>query len=291
MRLIPAAEAKLYRVLAELIPAPSMVLPNLARRQIKMAELARLAGISRRWVIMLLPRLERRHLIRTDGGRGAEKWIWLLPLGVSRIEKSALHLLTQKEKTSPKPSFEKAKAPGIGVSQPKDPCQETEQSLNTKVGEHVEPPVQKPTPARRREVPMPSIPPTGPAPGEPSGRITIVMPPSPTAPADPAIRGTMVIPMSSTPPPAPAKPVSPSSFANKTSAARPPRPGAKIEELLTYVYSQPITPELIGSLKLPGMTGPGLRYALYTLCRQKRCFEDRWSLVGALRATLHDYLT
>jgi len=37
MRMIPEAEAKLYRVLAELIPAPSMVLPNLARRQIKMA--------------------------------------------------------------------------------------------------------------------------------------------------------------------------------------------------------------------------------------------------------------
>jgi hypothetical protein len=231
--------------------------------------------------------MERRHLIRTEGGRGAEKWIWLRPLGVSCIEKSALHLLTQKEKTSPKPSLEKAEAPEIGVWQPKDPCRETEPSLNTKVGEHVEP-----TPVRRREVPMPSpIPPTDPAPGEPAGRITIVMPPSPTAPADPAMPGTMVIPTSSTPPPAPAKPVSPSSFANKTSAPRPPGPGAKIEELLTYVYSQPITPELIGSLKLPGMTGPALRYALYILCRQKRCFEDRWSLVGALRATLHDYLT
>jgi hypothetical protein len=216
----------------------------------------------------------------------------LRPLGVSPIEKSALHLLTQKEKTSPKPSFEKAEAPGMGGAQTKDPCQETELSLNTKVGEDVEPPVQKPTPAWRREVPMPSsIPPTDPVPGEPAGRITIVMPPSPTAPADPGMPGTMVIPTSSTPPPAPAKPVSPSSFANKASAARPLGPGAKIEELLTYVYSQPITPELIGSLKLPGMTGPGLRFALYTLCRQKRCFEDRWSLVGALRATLHDYLT
>src|SRR5450631_666018 len=60
LRLIPEAEAKLYGVLTELIPAPSMVAPNLACRQIKMAKLAKLAGLSRRWVIMLLVRLEER---------------------------------------------------------------------------------------------------------------------------------------------------------------------------------------------------------------------------------------
>src|ERR1035441_6020315 len=42
LRLIPEAEAKLYGVLTELIPAPSMVMPNLACRQIKMATLAKL---------------------------------------------------------------------------------------------------------------------------------------------------------------------------------------------------------------------------------------------------------
>src|ERR1017187_270324 len=71
LRLIPEAEAKLYRALTELIPAPSMVAPNLACCQIKMATLAKLANLSRRWVIELLPRLEERDLIRTQGGRGA----------------------------------------------------------------------------------------------------------------------------------------------------------------------------------------------------------------------------
>src|ERR1017187_1226670 len=71
--LIPKAEAKLYRALTELIPSPSMVAPNLACRQIKMAKLAKLAGLSQRWVIELLPRLEEKGLIRTDGGGGAAK--------------------------------------------------------------------------------------------------------------------------------------------------------------------------------------------------------------------------
>src|ERR1039458_866451 len=65
LRLIPEAEAKLYGVLTELIPAPSMVMPNLACRQIKMATLAKLAGLSGRWGIELLPRLDlSRHVER-----------------------------------------------------------------------------------------------------------------------------------------------------------------------------------------------------------------------------------
>src|ERR1039457_6123224 len=95
--LIPKAEAKLYRVLTELIPSPSMVAPNLARRQIKMAKLAKLASLSRRWVIKLLVRLEKRELIRTQGGRGAAKWIWLLRPGVPRLGKASSTELTQKE--------------------------------------------------------------------------------------------------------------------------------------------------------------------------------------------------
>src|ERR1039458_302990 len=126
LRLIPEAEAKLYGVLTELIPAPSMVKPNLACRQIKMAKLAKLAGLSRRWVIMLLPRLEKRDLIRTQGGRGAAKWIWLLSLGVPRLGKSFPTELTQKEK-SPEPTPGKAKAPQT-AAQPKRRRQETAQS-------------------------------------------------------------------------------------------------------------------------------------------------------------------
>jgi hypothetical protein len=82
-----------------------------------MAQLAKLAGLSPRWVIMLLPRLEERDLIRTEGGRGAAKWIWLLPLGVPRLGKPSSTELTQKEK-SPEPSPGTAKAPH-SAAQPK----------------------------------------------------------------------------------------------------------------------------------------------------------------------------
>src|ERR1035437_3844039 len=140
LRLIPEAEAKLYGVLTELIPAPSMVMPNLACRQIKMAKLAKLAGLSRRWVIMLLPRLEERDLIRTQGGRGAAKWIWLLPLGVPRLGKSFPTELTQKE-ASPIPG--KAKAPQA-ATQLKRWRMETEPSAKQGASGKVAPPVEKP---------------------------------------------------------------------------------------------------------------------------------------------------
>src|ERR1022692_1627475 len=127
LRLIPEAEAKLYGVLTELIPSPSMVAPNLARRQIKMAKLAKLASLSRRWVIKLLLRLEKRELIRTQGGRGAAKWIWLLRPGVPRLGKASSTELTQKE-ASQEPSPGKAKAQRAAAVQPKRRRQETEPS-------------------------------------------------------------------------------------------------------------------------------------------------------------------
>jgi hypothetical protein len=80
-----AAEAVLYRVLMQLIPAPSADAPNLGGRQIEMTELAKLTGFSKRWVVELMQRLEKKNFIRTDGGSGAVKWIWLLPLGVPRL--------------------------------------------------------------------------------------------------------------------------------------------------------------------------------------------------------------
>ena len=76
---MPAAEARLYRVLIQLIPAPSAEAPNLARRQIKMEVLAKLTGFTKRWVIELLRRFERKDLIRTEGGSGTVKWTWRLP--------------------------------------------------------------------------------------------------------------------------------------------------------------------------------------------------------------------
>lgn len=113
--LIPEAEAKLYGVLTALIPSPSMVAPNLACCQIKMAKLAKLANLSRRWVIKLLVRLEKRDLIRTQGGRGAAKWIWLLRVGVPRLGKSFPAELTQKE-ASPEPTPGTAKAQQAAAS-------------------------------------------------------------------------------------------------------------------------------------------------------------------------------
>jgi len=164
LRLIPKAEVKLYGVLTELIPAPSMEAPNLARRQIKMAKLAKLAGLSRRWVIILLPRLEERELFRTQGGRGAAKWIWLLRLGVPRLGKSSPTEIAQEEKTSPEPSPGGAKAPQAATAGPKR-RQETVNSAKPDESVQTAPPVEKPAeiPKRRQKAPLPSTPPTDPS--------------------------------------------------------------------------------------------------------------------------------
>jgi DNA-binding MarR family transcriptional regulator len=82
LKVMPAAEAKLYRVLLQLIPAPGAESTIAASRQIEMAELAKLTGYSKRWVNELMRRLEKKNFIRTDGGSGAVKWIRLLPPGV-----------------------------------------------------------------------------------------------------------------------------------------------------------------------------------------------------------------
>src|ERR1035441_2008089 len=134
--------------------------PNFACRQIKMATLAKLAGLSGWWVIELLPRLEERDLIRTQGGRGAAKWIWLLRLGVPRLGKASSTELTQKEK-SPEPIPGKAKAQQA-EAQPKRRRQETAQSAKPVASAQVAPPVEKPVeiPKRRQKAPLPSTPPT-----------------------------------------------------------------------------------------------------------------------------------
>ena len=118
LKAMPASEAKLYRALIQLIPAPSVEAPNQARRQIKMEVLAKLTGFTKRWVIELLPRLEEKNLIRTEGGSGVVKWIWRLPLGVPRLGKPYPNELTQKKTTSPG----QAKAPRVAASQ-KTPTQ------------------------------------------------------------------------------------------------------------------------------------------------------------------------
>jgi predicted transcriptional regulator len=58
--------------------------------------LAELTGFSKRWVIELMHRLEKKRFIRTDGGSGAVKWIWLLPLGVPRLGRPFPPELTMK---------------------------------------------------------------------------------------------------------------------------------------------------------------------------------------------------
>ena len=297
LRLIPEAEAKLYGVLTELIPAPRAEAPNLARRQIKMAKLAELAGLSRRWVIELLPRLEKRDLIRTQGGRGAAKWIWLLPLGVPRLGKPFPTELTQKEKTSPEPIPGKAKAQQAAAAQPKRRRQETAQSAKPGASVQVAPPVEKPAeiPKRRQKLPLPSTPPTDRSSGG-SVLAPKVTPPAPTAPGNPAVPAARVTPPPPTEPAAPATPakrVSPRKSTKKLPTGRSHWESAPIEEMVAYANSQPVTPDLIHSLKTPGMTENWLLLALERLCQriernERKPYPDRSSLVTALRTILSD---
>src|ERR1017187_7306853 len=122
---MPAAEATLYGVLIQLIPAPSAESNIAASRQIELQVLAERTGFSKRWVIELLQRLEKKDFIRTEGGSGAVKWIRLLPLGVPLLGGSAADQSSQKEATSPAPNPGKAKAPREVASRPKRRRKET----------------------------------------------------------------------------------------------------------------------------------------------------------------------
>jgi hypothetical protein len=108
----------------------------------------------------------------------------------------------------------------------------------------------------------------------PAARVT----PPPPEPAAPAV---------------PAKPVSPRKSTKKLPAGQSHWESAPIEELVAYAYSQPVTPELIHSLKTPGMTGGLLVLALERLCQRIERYglmpySDRSSLVTALRTILID---
>jgi hypothetical protein len=338
LKVMPPGEAKLYRVLIQLIPAPSAEAPNLARRQIKMEVLAKLTGFTKRWVIELLPRLEERNLIRTEGGSGTVKWIWRLPLGVPRLGPTQL---TQKRTTSPG----KAKAPRVAAPQPKR-RQETAPSPKTGADVNVAPPVEKPAeiPERRQEVPMPSIPPADPAaPDNPVVLATMAIPPPLPAPADPVVPAARVTPPPSAVPGGPAASdpvaslatVAPPSAASGAPAASspmraakvvlpplatpggpapdnpavtvtppsstapaipakpippapPPMAGAPIKDLVAYVCSQPVTPDLIGSLYAPAGNGQRLRYALHILCQRRRRYAQESDLKGAIRSVLNE---
>src|ERR1019366_3260365 len=118
---MPSGNATLYRVLIQLIPAPSAEAPNRGGRQIEMARLAKLTGYTKRWVIELMQRLEDKNFIRTGGGSGAVKWIWLLPPGVLRLGKPYPTKLARRKKTSPG----KARAPRAAAPRPKHRPKET----------------------------------------------------------------------------------------------------------------------------------------------------------------------
>src|ERR1039458_5355399 len=191
---LPAAEAALYRVLMQLIPAPSADAPNLGGRQIEMTELAKLTSFSKRWVVELMQRLERKIFIRTDGGSGAVKWIWLLPLGVPRLGRPFPLELTKK--AAPRPG--KAKAPREAASPPKRRRKETAPDPKPGADSNVAPPLEKPAgiPDRRRTGP---ISPAGLAPDDPVVLAPpVILPPPP--PANPAVPAAMM------PPPPPATP-------------------------------------------------------------------------------------
>src|ERR1035441_4986770 len=101
LRAMSPGKAKLYRALIQLLPAPIAEMPNLGGRQIKMEVLAELTGFTKRWVIELLNRLEQEDFIRTDGGSGAVKWVWLRPFGVRRLGRPFPPELTKKAAASP----------------------------------------------------------------------------------------------------------------------------------------------------------------------------------------------
>ena len=442
---MPAAEVTLYRVLIQLIPAPSAESTVAASRQIEMQVLAERTGFSKRWVIELLQRLEKKDFIRTEGKSGAGKWIRLLPLGVPLLGGPEANQSSQKEATSPAPNLGKAKAPRAAASRLKRRRKETAQSPKPGAEANVEPPVEKPAemPKRRRIGPVPSAepavrnsvapaialipppplaptnpmlpaammpppppatPPGGPAPdnpvvtattvtpapsrarggaapSKPAVRVGKVAPPPSTAPdgpaaSEPVVPAPMVPPVPSAapgapapanpmrgaraalpstapaglgagipmvrraakiaPPPAPGNPVVPAAMIPPASSGAPgiPAPGnpvapaamvtpepaaptapakrvsprkstkklpagqshwesAPIEELVAYACSLSVTPELIYSLKTPGMTGGRLVLALERLCQRIERYglmpySDRSSLVTALRTILSD---
>src|SRR5450759_5107498 len=205
---MPLAEATLYRVLIQLIPAPSAEAPNRGGRQIEMALLAKQTGFSRRWVIELLPRLEEKSLSRTDGGSGAVKWIWLLPPGVLRLGRPFPPKLNKQ--TAPSPG--KAKAPRAAAPRPKRPRKETAPSPKPGADISVAPPLEKPAeiPVQCRKVRMPSIPPADPAADNPvAPATTLILPPQP--PANATLPAAMAPSPPTTPPDglAPRNPVIP----------------------------------------------------------------------------------
>src|SRR5450759_3844882 len=136
---MPSGNATLYRVLIQLIPAPSPEAPNRGGRQIEMARLAKLTGFSKRWVIELMKRLEKKNFIRTDGGSGAVKWIWLLPPGVLGLGRPFPPKLNKQ--TAPSPG--KAKAPRAAAPRPKRPRKETAPSPKPGADISVAPPLAK----------------------------------------------------------------------------------------------------------------------------------------------------
>src|ERR1035438_4771301 len=205
LKVMPPAEATLCRALIQVLASPSPESANRGGRQIEMALLAKLTGFSKRWVIELMQRLEKKNFIRTEGGSGAVKFVWLLPLGIPRLGGPFPPELTKKAA----PRRGKAKAPRAAASIPKRRRKETTPSPKAGAEGNVAPPVEKPAaiPQRRGKGP---IPPAGPAPDAPAVLTAALIPPPPPAPANPTLSAAMMPPAPpATPPggPAPDNPV------------------------------------------------------------------------------------
>jgi hypothetical protein len=268
LKVMPAGEAKLYRVLIRMLSVPNAGSPIGASRGIQIAELANNTGLSKRWVIELLPRLEEKNLVRTEGGSGTVKWIRLLTPGVPLLGGPKADQPAQKGVAGPAPSPGKTKASRVAALQPKRRRKETAPGPKPGVDFYVAPPVEKPaeTPARRRKVPTPSIPPADPAPDNPAAPASVV-----TA--------------------APAKRASRRRSTKKLPAGRSHWESARIKELAAYACSQPIS---LRDLKVPGMTEHLLLLALERRCQRMEHYgsipcENRWELISALRTILSDF--
>lgn len=91
----------------------------------------------------------------------------------------------------------------------------------------------------------------------------------------------MVTPPPATAPPIPAKPIP---------SGPPPRPDAPLEDLVAYIYPQPVTSDLIWSLKTAVGNEHRLRIALQILCQRRHRYAQESNLKSAIRSALNDYL-
>jgi len=176
LRVIPRAEAELYRHVMGLV-ADS---PTGAGRRVKMAELAGRTGLSKRWVIELVRRLEKKGFLQTEGGRGAAKRMRPLLPGGPLQGGSTANQSARQEAASPPPARPAESAPAAPAA------------------------TVSPSPTTAPSNPAATVTPPPPtAPGNPvvPAAPAVVTPPPPTPPANPVSLGRSIAKLPEAPSP------------------------------------------------------------------------------------------